>query len=251
MISEFPLFLFTTLAGIAAGGYVARAIVPLEAERRRPWLFAIVCLVMLAISGVALLGHLGQPARILHAFSNPSAGITQEGVATMLFGVAVVADGAFCLARKEAPRWLVVAAAVLGVVLTAVMGLAYYALIGTLAWASIATVPFFVLGDLAMGVGFYLAFNPKAIGNRALAAYDVAVQVLAALAIAAVTVHFAGLGYSAVPFVVGLIVGPAAACALAVAGQRAGKGWMPYALCACAIVGIAITRYAFYMGCLI
>ena len=103
MISEFPLFIFTTLGGIAAGAYVARAIEPLKVGRTASWAFPLFALALLAVSGFALLGHLGQPLRVLNAFSNPAAGITQEGIVTVLFGVAVVADFALCLKRGDSP----------------------------------------------------------------------------------------------------------------------------------------------------
>ena len=250
MISEFPLFVYTTLAGIAAGGYVARAIVPLKPDRRAPWLFALACLVMLGIGGVALLGHLGQPLRVLNAFSNLGAGITQEGITTVLFGIAVLADFVFCIAKKDSPRWLVAVAAVLGVVMTITMGLAYNGLLGTPAWANPATIPFFVVADLAMGAGFYLAFNPDALADRALSAYGIAVQALAAVCVAAVGAHFAGLGFGIVPFVAGAVC-LACACALTVAGRKGGRTWAAWAVLALAVVGVAVARYAFYAASVI
>lgn len=250
MISEFPLFLYTTLAGIAAGAYVARAIAPLQQGRKMPWLFALVALVLLVIGGVALLGHLGHPLRVLNAFSNPSAGITQEGITTVLFGIAVVVDFAMCFAKKESPRWLVAVTAVLGVAMTVTMGLAYCALIGTPAWANAATVPFFVVGDLAMGAGSYLLFRSDVLADKAFGAYNVAVQALAAASVAAVCAHFAGLGYSAVPFVVG-IAGAVLAAVLGIVGRKGGNPAFAYLTCACAIVGIAVARYAFYAASII
>ena len=250
MISEFPLFLYTTLAGMAAGAYVARAIVPLPGGRKRPWLFALVCLVLLAVSGFALLGHLGHPERVLSAFSNFGAGIAQEGLTTILFGIAVVADLAFCVAKKDAPRWLVVVAAVLGVCMTVTMGLAYYAFVGTFAWAHGATVPLFIVGDLGLGAGFYLAFNAGAVSDKAFAAYDIAVQALAAVCVTVVGAHFAGLGYGIAPFAVGAVC-LAAACVVAVLARKGDKPWAAWAICALAIVGVAVARYAFYMGSII
>lgn len=250
MITEFPLFVFTTLGGIAAGAYVARAIAPLDEGRKAPWLFACAALAMLGIGGVALLFHLGQPLRVLNAFSNPGAGITQEGITTVLFGVSVVADLAFCIAKKDAPRWLVIVAAVLGLCMTVTMGLAYFALIGTPAWANAATVPFFIVGDLAMGAGFYLLFKAESLADKAFSAYNVAAQALAAVSVAAVCAHFAGLGYAVAPFVVG-IAGTVLAAVLGIAGRKGGKPAFAYLVCTCAIVGIAVARYAFYAASII
>ena len=250
MISEFPLFVYTLLAGIAAGGYVARAIVPLKADRKMPWLFALVCLIMLAVGGVALLGHLGQPLRVFNAFSNPGAGITQEGITTVLFGIAVLADFIACIAKKDLPRWLVIVAAALGVCMTLTMGLAYNALIGTPAWANPATVPFFVVADLAMGADFYLAFNPAALEEKTLSVYTIAACALAAVCVIAVGAHFAGLGYSVAPFAVGTVL-LAVACALAAVARKGGKAWAAWAILACTVVGVAVARYAFYAASVI
>lgn len=255
MISEFPLFLYTTLAGIVAGAYVVNAFSPLAADRKRPWLFSLICLAMLAIGGVGLFFHLGHPERILNAFRNPGAGITQEGFTTILFGICVFADFVLALAKRPVPRWFQVLAAVLGVAMTVTMGLAYYAFIGTPAWNGPATVPFFIVGDLAMGAGFFLLFKSEAVGERGFLAYDVAVEALTAVVLVAVAAQFAGAGYSPVPFVVALVVAPVlviAVNALARKGAAAGKAPGYAALvCVLAVAGIVIARYAFYMGCLI
>lgn len=251
MISEFPLFLFTTLAGAAAGAYVARAIAPLPEDRKRPWLFALVSLVLLAISGIALLLHLGHPERVLGAFANPGAGITQEGVTTVLFGITVVLDLAFCLfgKQKDAPRWLVVVTAALGVVMTVTMGFAYYEFIGTPAWSNPVTVPFFVIGDLAMGAGLFLLFEVEALKTKSFGVYNLVAQVAAAVCVLAVGVHFANVGYSALPFAVGTVLAVLAAV-FGVLGRK-GKASCAYLVFACASVGMIVARYAFYTGCII
>ena len=250
MISEFPLFVFTTLGGIAAGCYVARAVEPLDDNRSRPWLFSAVMLVLLAVGGVALLFHLGQPLRVLNAFGNLGAGITQEGIATVLFGVCVVADLVFCIAKKDSPRWLVVVTAALGAVMMLTMGLAYFALAGTPAWAHVGSVPFFVLGDLAVGAGVYVLFKGGISSSNVFCVYAVAAQVLAALCMIGEGVHFAQTGYAVAPFAVGAVaVLAAAALMLAV---RKGKGAaFAYAACVCVVVGVVVARYAFYAASVI
>ena len=70
MITEFALFVFTTLGGLAAGLYILAALFPVEGKRNN-LIITIVPLVMLAIGGVALLGHLGHPERMFNAFANP------------------------------------------------------------------------------------------------------------------------------------------------------------------------------------
>lgn len=250
MISEFPLFIFTTLGGIAAGSYVARAIAPLPQGRKAPWAFALASLVLLAVSGIALLGHLGQPLRVLNAFSNPTAGITQEGIATVLFGIAVLADLVLCAKQGDSPRWLVALAAVFGVALTVVMGLAYAGLPGTPAWASAATAPFFVVGDLAMGAGWYVLFRSDALSRQTYRIYAAAIMAVGAACVAAMGAHFASLGFSVVPFVAGAI-GAVIAAACYLLGDKRSSKTFAWCACACVIIGVAVARYAFYIGSII
>ena len=42
MISEFPLFLFTTLAGLAAGAYAVSAVFPVGKDPKKAWLYPLV-----------------------------------------------------------------------------------------------------------------------------------------------------------------------------------------------------------------
>ena len=84
MISEFSLFLFTTLGGLAAGAYVAAAIFPdVDRKPKRPWLFPLVCLALLGVGLLGVLGHLGRPERFLLAMSNPSSMIAEEALAAL------------------------------------------------------------------------------------------------------------------------------------------------------------------------
>ena len=218
---------------------------PLDAQRRRPWLFACVCLALLAISGVALLAHLGRPERVLLAFCNLGAGIAQEGVVTLLFSMAVVADLVFCAVRGASPRWLDVVAGVLGLLLACVMGLAYVANVGTPAWTGAGTVPLFVLGDVLMGAGFCAVLNARALETKAFVWGLAAMAVLTAVSMVVVAAYFAGLGFSMAPFIVGAIAAIGSA-AIAFVAARGGKAWEPWALCACAVVGVAVARWAFY-----
>lgn len=251
MISEFPLFIYTTLAGIVAGGYVARAIKPLPTEQKPPWLFSLVSLVLAAVGCLVLFAHLGRPERFFNAFSNFQAGIAQEGVATVVFYSAIVADLVWCIVKKGSSRRLVIATAVLGVILAVATGFAYLECLGAPAWTSIATVPFFVVGDLGMGAGFYLLFNRNALAEKNFKMYSIVVQILTALSIVALAIRFASVGVSILPLVAGIIVGPVLFCVLDLVGKKSEKEqyeWMPLALCACAIVGVVIARYGFYLG---
>lgn len=246
MISEFGLFVFTVLAGMAAGAYILRAIVPLKSERAVSWAFDATTLVLLVISGVALLLHLGLPLRVVNAFNNLGAGIAQEGMTTILFGIAVLVDCIFCIAKKDAPRWWVIITAVLGLAMTVVMGLAYMQFIGEPAWSTPATVLFFVFGDFSMGAGMYLLFNRVALSEKRFLACFVAAQVFAIVGMGALVAHFAAEGFDVALLVVGLVVGPVASAIVGLLGGKKDKASWAYAACALAIVGGIIARYAFY-----
>ena len=90
MISEFPLLVFTTLAGLAAGSYTMSAFFPVGQGSKRPWLFPLVCLVLLAAGLLCLPAHLEHPERMLIALSNPSAMIAQEAYWSIGFGRSLI-----------------------------------------------------------------------------------------------------------------------------------------------------------------
>ena len=79
LITEFPLFAFTTLGGMAAGAYAAAACFADDGrEAKRPWLFPLVCLVLLGVGLLGVFGHLGRPEQFLLAMSNPASMIAEE-----------------------------------------------------------------------------------------------------------------------------------------------------------------------------
>ena len=111
MITEFALFIFTMIGGLACGLYIIAALFPVEGKRNN-LLVSIVPLVLLAIGGIALLMHLGHPERMFNAFANPEAGITQEGICTTLFGIVLVIDLALTWFKEGAPRALRIVGAI-------------------------------------------------------------------------------------------------------------------------------------------
>ena len=102
MISEFPLLVFTTLAGLAAGSYTMSAFFPVGQGSKRPWLFPLVCLVLLAAGLLCLPAHLEHPERMLIALSNPSAMIAQEAYWSIGFGIVLLADVVLSKAKGRA-----------------------------------------------------------------------------------------------------------------------------------------------------
>lgn len=246
MISEFPLFVFTTFAGLAAGAYAASAAFPDKSEAKRPWLFPLAMLVLLAIGLLGCLGHLHHPERFMNALWNPLAGITQEAYLSILFGIVLVADLIVCAVKGAPSRPLRVVGAVFGVLLTCVMGYAYSTTLGVAAWSTPVSIPLFVLGDLAMGAALWAALAPAACEGKPFRYAAIAVEALFACTLAALAAHFGGLGLGVVPFVAAIVLAPVAHLALLLAAKPAERPWAAWAAFACVLVGVVIARYAFY-----
>ena len=246
MISEFPLFVFTTFAGLAAGTYVMGAAFPKDTQEKRSWLFPFAMLVLLGIGLLGCLGHLHHPERFMNALWNPLAGITQEAYLSILFGIVLVVDVIVSAVKGASPRALRIVGAVFGFLLTCVMGYAYSTTLGVPAWHDLATIPLFVLGDLAMGAALWAVLKFGSYGQKAYLYVVIAVEVLFACTLAAVSAHFASLGMSAVPFVAAIVLAPVAHIALAFLGRQGDKRWVAIAVFACVMVGVIVARYAFY-----
>lgn len=244
MISEFALFVFTTLGGLGAGMYAASAVFPVTGKRANVAV-PLVALACLGIGGIALLLHLGHPERMLNAFANPGSGITQEAIVSMVFGAVVVVDLALAAFKGSPPRALRVVGAVAGVALCCVMGLAYYAYESQAAWHAWPTVALFLCGDLAVGFLLLGAVDREVAAGKPFLWANVVLSALAALAFAATGAHFAGIGLSPQPFIAAVVLALAAACGPVIADRRgdAGMYWPSFAIMFAAVV---VARYAFY-----
>ena len=243
MITEFSLFVFTALGGVGAGLYVAAAAFPPEG-RNKNLLVDIVPLVCLAIGGIALLLHLGHPERMLNAFANPQAGITQEAFASMAFGAVLVIDLALTFFKGATPRWLRVLGAVFAVVLCAVMGMTYFNYVSQAAWHAASTVPFFLIVDLAVGFPLLGALDNNAAAKKPFMWACMALLVVAALVYAAEAPLFSSFP-GIMPFVLAAVLAIAAAAGSFVAMRRESASllWVVFAL---AFVAMVVARYAFY-----
>jgi len=251
MITEFPLFLFTLLGGTAAGTYVFAWAFPVR-EDKKHWLMSFVALVLLAISGIALLTHLGHPERMFNAFSNPNAGITREAFATGLFGVLVLAEFIVALkTNKPAPKGLRAVAAIAGLLLLVAMGAAYVVFHGVPAWANWATVPLFVVGGLSAGICalplFDAGLEHNVAHNSVFATIAALLNVLFACTCAAVGMHFMSVGFSVLPFACAAVIAVAAAVVAYLAKARTSTAY-PRVAFLLAFVAVIVARYAFYMA---
>lgn len=253
MIPEFPLYVFTLLAGLAAGVYVFAPFVKGEQEGKNMRIgLPATCLVLLAIGAVALLTHLGHPERALNAFSNPSAGITLEAYASVPFGLLVVANLVLALMKKGRNKALEIVTAVFGVILLVAMGYAYFNLVGVAAWASWLTFPMFIVASLAIGAHLVAALNPLAAKTRQFQMMCIVMDVLTAVVFAAELIPFSSLGMSIALFVVS-IVAAVVAVVLGAMRMRAAKlpEWIDWATFVLMFVSVAIARYGFYAAYMI
>lgn len=248
MISEFPLFAFTTLGGLAAGAYAVSAFFPSGGrDAKRPWLFPLACIVLLGAGLLGVLGHLGRPERFLFALSNPSSMIAEEAYWSIVLGIFMVVD-LVLLARKGAsPRAVRILGAVAALGLVCIMGNAYFTAYGNPVWAAWPTLALFVLGDVAMGAALFGLFDSERYRTGAFAAVSAVLSALAAAGMVAVAVRFAGFGFEAAPFVVGAVLAVAGAvCALLAWKGKLLERTAAIAVLACLVVGVAVARYAFY-----
>lgn len=243
MITEFALFVFTTLGGLAAGLYILAAFFPVVGKRNN-LLLSIVPLVLLGIGGIALLGHLGHPERMFNAFANPEAGITQEGITTGLFGIVLVIDLVLTWTKGECPKALRYAGALFAALLLLAMGFLYYNYQSMPMWHAIPTVPLFVVGDLAMGALFVTALDEEA-AKKPLITTGAVLASLLAITLIGNAVVFSGCGLSPMPFAIAAIIAAAVAVYLFTNGEKAASG-LRWGLFAALFVGIVIARYAFY-----
>lgn len=251
MISEFPLWVFTTLTGVAAGSYVIAALFPSEEEEKRPWLLPLVSLALIAVGSFGALGHLGRPELVLGVFNNPAASLTLEGICAGLMGLVAAVDLATALAKKRTLRAVRIVGLAAGCLLIAVESYAYLEVFGIPAWTGASTVALFVLSDVSAGACAWAFVS----GRRFKGPFGIVA--LALLALAAIATIWKCLDYAALGaagqelLVAGAVVTVAAAVA---AGMGiAGKPKLSVRLVASAVLvlgvaGMMIARYGFYMA---
>ncbi len=246
MISEFPLFVFTTLGGLSAGLVIAMALFPPAEKQERPWLAPLIALALLGIGMLGVLFHLKRPELFLLALRNPSAGIAQEAYCGIVLGVLLVALLIVCWRKGTAPKALLWVSAAASLIMTFIMGFAYVVNVGTAAWANWTTVPLFVVGDIAMGLALWALLSKETLTKRPFTlAVMVALAVLAVVLLLA-GLHFGAVGENALLLYAGLVVAGAGGIAVAVSAQKKPASWQAGALVACVIVGVCLSRWGFY-----
>ncbi|MBQ6452908.1 MAG: dimethyl sulfoxide reductase anchor subunit [Coriobacteriales bacterium] len=243
MISEFPLFVFTLLAVMGAGAYFFAAFFP-HKDSIKPVVFPLLVLVLLGVSALALMFHLGNPERALYAFTNPTSGITLEGMSSMFFGIMVLVDLILCW-RGKPNRIVRIVAAIAGLLLTCAMGYTYTTFMGTPQWASALAYPFFILSAAATGAALAAFFVKDGYGDKRFAIAAFIAIVLGAIALCLEGTLFAGIGRSVAPFIMGAVLVLIGAGIQLTFGKK-DASWLAPSVLLLVFAGIAIARYAFY-----
>lgn len=248
MISDFPLFIFTTCSGVASGAYVLALFFRAKEGEKRPLVFPLTCLVLLGVGLLGTLFHLGQPLRFLNALANPGAPIAQEAYISIIFGVVILIDVILTKVKGTAPLALRVVGAVAAAVMLVVVGNAYYACTGVPVWTNVVTFPFFIVGDLAMGAGLLALVRKGVAAQNGFAILNISVEAVLGITLVFTAVQFSSYGLSAVPFVVALILAPVVVIVLQalLAADKISEATAAKMIAAGAIIGVVIARYAFY-----
>ena len=245
MISEFPLFVFTVLTGIAAGAYVGAALFPKKAEDGKPWLFPLAMLVLVGVGSLAAMAHLGRPHLVMNVLNNPAASITMEGMTAGALALVAVVDLVLAASKKRSSRAVRIVGAIVGIVCMGVVTSAYVASYGNPAWTAAPTWPLFFVGDLAAGVALWMAFADMP--NKPLATIVCVLAVLFAVVLIWQAVTFGGLGKPFGFIVCGAVF--AVAGAMGAWATATTKLWNTAAKIVFVLLAIALvaSRYGFYL----
>ena len=245
MISEFPLFVFTVLTGIAAGAYVGAALFPKKKEDAKPWLFPLVALVLVGVGSLAAIGHLGRPALVLNVLNNPTASITMEGMTAGLLAVVAIVDLALCATKKQANRAVRIVGAIVGITCMFVVTSAYVTSYGNPAWIAAPTWPLFVLGDLAAGMAFWMTFADMP--NKPLATAVAVAALLFAVVLVWQALTFAGLGNPFGFIVCGAVLAIAGAIGAWITASTKLWDTAAKAVFVFLLIALIASRYGFYL----
>lgn len=246
MISEFPLFVFTTLGGLSAGLVMAMALFPPAEKQQRSWLAPLVALVLLGVGMLGVLMHLKRPELFLLALRNPAAGIAQEAYCGIVLGLLLLVLLIVCWRKGTAPKALTWVCAVVSLVLAFIMGFAYLVNVGTPAWANWTTVPLFVVGDIAMGLALWAILSKGVLEKRSFVLATIVVLALLIISLLLAGLHFGSVGNDAMLMYAGLIVAGVGGIAVTAAAQKAPATWQATALFLCVFVGVCLSRWCFY-----
>lgn len=246
------LFVFTLLGGLATGAYAFETVLRRKREGARPWLVPLVVVVLFAVALIAAATHIQSFAHMFASvFSgavNLGAGMVHEVVVAGLFFVLALIDLIVVFIKKDSPFALRAVTAVVAVVCLVMMGVAYIDILGNPVWCSApATVLSFLGGGLATGMALYVALSSESYETNNVRVLSIAANVILALGIALEIAAFSGNGINPVSQIAALLVAPVASIVLVALAHKIGKAkTLAIIICILSIVGVAISRYAFY-----
>lgn len=251
-----PLILFTTLGGAAAGLYVVYVVGPAGLAKEGPqgkmlWLLPAVCFVLLAAGLLFTLLHLGQPLRFMNGLHNPNSMISQESYWAMSFATLLLIDCILSFVKKIEVRPLRWMGAIAASGLMVVTSLAYYKSLGVAAWHTEATIPFFIVGDLAMGCALCLMFVKEEASARGLAITLIALGAAWLVSIVAYGIALESVGITGIEMLVaGSVIEPLASACVAAAMLRGSLDTKHVSVIGVvlAVVGLVVCRYAFFVA---
>lgn len=246
------LFAFTMLGGLAAGAYAFETALRRTREGARPWLVPLVVVILFAVGLIAAATHVHS---IAHAFDslfcgtvNLGAGMVHEVIVSGLFFVLALIDLVVVSVKKSSPYVLRVVTAIVGVVSLVLMGAAYIDILGNPVWCdAVATIVSFVGGGLAMGIALYAALSSEGYGNGTTRIASIASNVVLAVGIVLEISAFTAYGLDVVMQVIALVVAPVASIVLvSVSSKFKDARTLAIIVCVLSIIGVAISRWAFY-----
>lgn len=242
MISEFPLFVFTLLAGLSAGACVAGVAIKPSEDAKRPWLFPLVCLILLGVGLFGVLFHLGRPAMFINGLTNPHAGIAQEAYWSIAFGALLLAVLVLSWKKGSAPFVLRFVCAIAAFGLLVTMGVTYYGYESVSAWHVPTTILLFVVSGLAGGAVLAWAMNGGCEQKSRAAVCLLAA--FAALVFAIECVALRGAGAADILLAISAVVCTVTAVLAVVRSSNSQQ--YKWAVFAVAFVAVICARYGFY-----
>lgn len=246
------LFAFTMVGGLAAGAYTFEVAFCRVRNDARPWLFPLITVVLFALGLIAAATHVHS---FSHAFDslfggtvNYGSGMVHEVIAAGLFFVLVLADTIIAALKKDTPYVLRVVAAIVAVVCIVLMGMAYIDILGNAVWCNVpATVLSFVGGAAAMGIAVYALFESEGYRVNRVRMASIVSNAVLVVGIALEISAFVENGLDPVAQIIGLIVAPVASIAAVLCAKKVKNARMLAAVvCVLTIVGVAVSRWAFY-----
>ncbi|WP_124060464.1 DmsC/YnfH family molybdoenzyme membrane anchor subunit [Gordonibacter sp. Marseille-P4307] len=268
MLSELPLAIFTTLAPVGAGAFIALAAVqcagafPAQEQGTRALKLMWVPLALVLAGFIASAFHLAAPGNMLHVAEGIGRSpLSNEVTAGGLFFVVAAAYWIAASSGKlgdAALKAFGIAAGALGVVFAVFTGLAY--MMETIpTWNSplniVAMIGYALVGGAALGL-IMLDGDDRPFG-RVLSALALIGCVLAFIGVIGVAAFASGLTSpiaagsdlvaGALPMIVlGLALIAAASVLSMIAASRPGKPSAAYLSLLLAVIGVLLARFAFY-----